>query len=428
MANDSHLDELRAEGTLVARGEFELDRQKAREKLGEFQLADPHHYVLELVIAGHLLGADPIRVDVHTNELEVVLENVSLTTEALEHLYDRAFSDRTDRRSRGMWHLALGLTAVEGLHPQEVCVRSIAAGQRSVLRQFDAADELEVQPDESGREALEIHVREPFRPAHIIEFFERQAHRLPEQVALRTRCRHSSRAVYLDGDRVSRGMQLPEQVRNRVAFQTPLEHGVVGLIPNRDEVVVEILQHGLKVTEHRLPARLCGAHLVVETTRLTKDLSRDSFVRNDGWQQFREHLVSAAIYKALQDFLPGFTDKIWIYGSYERWLRRLAVEARYDLEQGQPDCQLGELPEALAEVARITGEIEVWDPVMDRGDWRQLSLSEILQRSAGRRLYFSRRRYIKTPTTGAVALHLPDGPPARLDKVVHAPLINLTPQ
>lgn len=390
--------------------------------------------MLELVIAGHLLEAEPIRVTVQTNELQVVLDNASLSAEEIEHLYDRAFSDRTDRKSRGLWHLALGLTAVDALEPDEVQVSSFADGERRVLTQRSDGIDFAVEADESGREAVEIHVREPFRPAHILEFFEKKAHRLPEQIALRTRCLHSMRSVYLDGERVSQNMRLPNRARNRVPFSTSLELGAAGVILGGDEVVVEILQHGVKVAEHRMPPRLCPAHLVVETTRLTKDLSRDSFVRNEAWDHFIEPVVSGAIYNALLDFLPRFTDEIWIYGSFERWLRRLAVEARYDLERAmaygldklQDDLQLGRLLDALPEVARIAEGLEVWDPVMDRGAWRQLSLAEILERSAGRTLYFSRRRYIKTPEEGAVALHLPYGPPERLEDVIDARLVDLS--
>jgi hypothetical protein len=186
-----------------------------------------------------------------------------------------------------------------------------------------------------------------------------------------------------------------------------------------------------------MPVTLAPAHLVIETERLTKDLSRDSFVQNEHWRHFTEHLVPAAIYGALRDFLPRFVEHIWIFGSYERWLRELAVRARYDLDRleekgpiGQQEMErelkLGLLLDALPEVARIVGDLKVWDPVMDRGEWQNLSLSEIRRRSAGGTLYYSRRRYIKRPEFDAVALHLPDGPPRLLDKVVDARLVDLS--
>ena len=56
--------DLRADGEVISAGEFTLDREKAREKLRHFQLADPRRYVLELVQAAVLKGAERILFEI----------------------------------------------------------------------------------------------------------------------------------------------------------------------------------------------------------------------------------------------------------------------------------------------------------------------------------------------------------------------------
>ena len=55
---ESLIGSLRAEATLDSVGHLSLDESKAREKLGDFLLTDPSAYVLELVQASLLLGAE----------------------------------------------------------------------------------------------------------------------------------------------------------------------------------------------------------------------------------------------------------------------------------------------------------------------------------------------------------------------------------
>ena len=51
---------LQSDAEFDSDGGFSLDREKAREKMRQFQLADPHRYVLLLVEAAVLRGATTI--------------------------------------------------------------------------------------------------------------------------------------------------------------------------------------------------------------------------------------------------------------------------------------------------------------------------------------------------------------------------------
>ena len=64
MSVDRLIGELRREGRVDSRGEFTLDRDKAREKLRRYQLASLQAYVTELVQAAVLRGATRIEVEI----------------------------------------------------------------------------------------------------------------------------------------------------------------------------------------------------------------------------------------------------------------------------------------------------------------------------------------------------------------------------
>lgn len=63
--------QLGAERALARVGTFELDPERARAKLQRFQLQDPHHYVLELIQAAHLLGATEIHITQDADEFDL---------------------------------------------------------------------------------------------------------------------------------------------------------------------------------------------------------------------------------------------------------------------------------------------------------------------------------------------------------------------
>ena len=69
MSADDLIRAFQEEGAIKEVGEFTLDRDKAREKLAEFQLPDPHRYVLEVVQAATILGATRLDFSMDADEL-----------------------------------------------------------------------------------------------------------------------------------------------------------------------------------------------------------------------------------------------------------------------------------------------------------------------------------------------------------------------
>src|SRR5690606_12935155 len=87
------LAELEAGGELVDAAGFSTDAAQARAKLREFQLADPYEYVLLLIEAAVLAGAEPVRIRTGGGELTVSLGPLRVHREELEQLFAAAFVD-----------------------------------------------------------------------------------------------------------------------------------------------------------------------------------------------------------------------------------------------------------------------------------------------------------------------------------------------
>ena len=139
------LGELRNEGRETLRGGFTLDREKAREKMSSFSLADPRSYVLELVQAavrmqgadgrrqvpagdqgrGMLVrGGEAIRFDIDSDDMHLRFGGEPYTATDFDLIYASLFSGGLDRRSRARRQLALGLNAALALNPRYVRVVS----------------------------------------------------------------------------------------------------------------------------------------------------------------------------------------------------------------------------------------------------------------------------------------------------------------
>ena len=58
-------------GTPTSRGEFLLHQERAREKLQQFQLVSPHHYVLEFLKAAWLLNATRVEFNLDSTNSQV---------------------------------------------------------------------------------------------------------------------------------------------------------------------------------------------------------------------------------------------------------------------------------------------------------------------------------------------------------------------
>ncbi|QDG50895.1 hypothetical protein FIV42_09165 [Persicimonas caeni] len=373
MADRSHLDDLRSEGSLAARGEFGLDRAKAREKMQKFQLRDPHHYVLQFVQAAHLLGTSVIRVTIDADEMEMHLNQAPLDRQDLERLYDAPFSSRVDPKTRALRHLAIGLTAAQAMEPAVVQLDILRDAQRLRLEIGPNGEEFIEEAYEPGEHEGEvrIYLREKFRASHLVDFFRNLAGDLAEKAALRQYCAHSSRHIYLDGERISFGPMLPAAVVGRVDFETEHERGLIGMLPDDEETRVTILQNGVEVVEHRMKPDLVAYRAVIESDRLTKNLSQSAFVEDTDWKRFVEMVLPAALYASLYEYVSSLDERDW--DKQRQWLQTLcdAVNRKaHNVSDKHIALRnrlygLGSLLDALPRLAELLRSLPLW-PVYDQ--------------------------------------------------------------
>ncbi len=124
MSIDRLIDELRREGRVDSRGEFTLDRDKAREKMRRYQLASPQAYVTELIQAAVLKGAGRIDVEVDADDTILRFDGPPFSAAELEELWGSVFATQATPEVRALRQLALGLNGAMGLNPRRVTLSS----------------------------------------------------------------------------------------------------------------------------------------------------------------------------------------------------------------------------------------------------------------------------------------------------------------
>jgi hypothetical protein len=204
----SLLAELEAGGELIDTGGFTIDNQQARRKLREHLLADPHAYVLLLIEAAVLGGANPVDVEVTAGQISIQLGPISFTAGELEQLFVAVFwetstVDGPERvRRRVLQKLAYACNAALRLEPRMIDIIA-DDGQ-------DGGHHLRLTPtDDRGQLARTkqpvtgVQVRIAENP-----FTDFSSGGEPSECELiRRRCVFSSVPIRLDGKRVSKGME-----------------------------------------------------------------------------------------------------------------------------------------------------------------------------------------------------------------------------
>jgi hypothetical protein len=282
-ALDGLAGELRAEGEIDSRGTFTLDREQARAKMQKFQLADPRRYVLELVQAAVLRGAERIEFEIDADDMHLRFDGRPFTGDEFDDLYGSLFADGDGADLRALRQMALGLNAAQGMEPKHIRVESGVARLEIVPGREDR-----VTRDAGRVEGTHIHVKKRLRMAVLVGFFEHLLGSLAEEVHLVDRCVHSPVAIALDGNQISGGMRilgglhLHELADAGEGFECGVawvpsrigEHGELRLI--KDGVWIE----SIELTN-------CGPSVVavVSSDRFKKDASQARIVADEARQR-----------------------------------------------------------------------------------------------------------------------------------------------
>lgn len=298
MSADDLIASLGAQGTLERHGAFALDVQKAREKMAQFQLVSPHHYVLELVQAAHLLGSRAIYFRIDIDEVELWFEGESLNEDELSQLYVAAFERSDEPKRQAMRHLAIALNATRALNMREVVLESRGQGYDAKLV-VRAGQEVIAQGSSLEAPGLRFYARQRVRLSHVWELITPR-HDPAEKYLLRERCRFANRPIVLNGEDIAVGMRLPKEVEGIVGFSTEHEHGLLGCLdPTHSSSEIRLMQHGVLLETYRQPADRVPVSAIVDSARLRKDLSQSAFVQDEVWHHLLNVVMRKAMYESL---------------------------------------------------------------------------------------------------------------------------------
>ncbi|PRP92785.1 hypothetical protein ENSA5_46970 [Enhygromyxa salina] len=276
-AIDDLIDDLRADGAVDSEGQFTLDREQARAKMQKFQLADPRRYVLELVQAAVLRGAETIEFEIDADDMRMRFDGAPFTEAEIDDLYGSLFTKGHGRKVRGVRQLALALNAALGMKPKHIHLRS---GVVELHMRPGQRDEIRVH--EASAATTELHVKQRLRPRLFVDFFLNLTGQLAEEQYLRQRCGYASAAIFLDRKRISRGLVIDDTEASAIRVEGPGFVGAMKVVAdNADYTQLHLVKDGVWIDSRSLPE--CGTHLlaVVEGEQLRKDVSQAKIVSDD---------------------------------------------------------------------------------------------------------------------------------------------------
>ncbi len=279
---DPLIDALRAGGAQSGGGAFTLDAARARAKLREFQLADPHRYILLLVQAMAQRGATHIEVVIDANDTVMTSDAAPLTFEELQDLYMLLFAATPP--PAGLRELALACNAAMATDPRWVRVECRGPDGSSDGVRLEQRNDAEDRVDRvAGLTAgMRVHVRERFGLGIVRRFFAAGSDAIREQAVLRHGCRFSTLPLLLSGEPLLR-----ESADDAVRAWHDVTHdgrriGELGLSAAGTRGRLELVRHHVWLTTHALDEpRLVGVRGVVDVSHLRTDASMTDVVRDD---------------------------------------------------------------------------------------------------------------------------------------------------
>ena len=191
--------ELEGEAEFVDRGRFDIDAEKALDKLARFQLADSSAHVVRLVEAGILLGAQTIRFELDRRQMRVRFEApepVSISRVGLERLFsvlvgsegdeDPAASLDVGPERAALVQLAVAVLAAMRSTPLELRIESIGGDREGHRRVFTGGGSRGVERI-TGEPGTRIYLLDPGRDV------------MGEREQLYARCKHALAEIFVDG-------------------------------------------------------------------------------------------------------------------------------------------------------------------------------------------------------------------------------------
>ena len=287
---DSLLADLVAEGTVESEGAFTLDRDKAREKMRQFQLADPLEYLLQLVRAAVLRGATALTFAIDTDDMWLSFDGNPFTIEDFDELYGALFGRGEGGVLAARRHLALGVNSALALDPRHVRVESGEA----VLEARPGADDA-FGPLTPARADTRVHVRDRLRLGNLVRFVRVLSGSLPELTLLAARCAYCPVPLTLNGDRLDGGLA---RLRGELVSWVEVEDDGVFVAGGHglDDApgTVSLVAAGVTIRDVALPTAP-GFRAVAGSRALRTDVSQADVVQDEAWATLMQGVERARL-------------------------------------------------------------------------------------------------------------------------------------
>lgn len=283
-------------------GRFTVARERGAELAMKYRLPDPYFYVLELIQAADLQGADRIDIEIEPRSVRLTFDGGAFSWEDLDRLYDTLLDGMSDGRPDAYRHLALGLSSVKALEPSRVTLLSGYAGELTrVTWRPGQSEQVERVTDTSSTGPGELQgtrLEVSFGDAPPREVLERQGEPRPEAALARERCCYAESSVYINGELVSAGLALHGWATLDELSAADGVRGVVGVTPDASSPTeIRVVMAGVWIATKTPPELPPGFVAVITAPAIRRDLSLADVVENEAWQRVTE-VVSAAATKA----------------------------------------------------------------------------------------------------------------------------------
>ncbi|MFV8755688.1 hypothetical protein ACNOYE_34485 [Nannocystaceae bacterium ST9] len=285
---------LEAGAEIVDRGEFTIDATKARDKLRDYQLADPDAWVLLVVELATLLGAKAVYFDYTEPRLtQIRFRSPGLAREELAEPLAGVFASTeagraSERARRRAWQkLAIATNALLGRaeRVEMTCLDDAGKGPR--VRWAGEAfelDELALDPEQSGN-------------ALLVGFAD-ERHVERETALLRRACRCSPILVMAGSEKLSQGWKAMFQSTRRRDDDSPAPEvptftirdddfralGLAAKLHSREPARVRIQTNAVFAEDIELEGLRKGFAAIVDLD-LARDLSQSQVLRDEAFDR-----------------------------------------------------------------------------------------------------------------------------------------------
>jgi hypothetical protein len=273
------LESSRAGARQMERGRFKLDWKRALDKIKDFQLTDPHRYVLELVQGAVAGGATSIDVYTDADDMIMTFDGVRCAEEDLADLFDYLFTQ--DAELTPLRQLALGVNAALGLSPKFIMVDS-GDGRRGQRLKLSSHADLRVEPLSADAllDGTRVHVRE--RVSWRVMARAVGSRVSPEGLLLAEHCRHVPIPLQLNSEDLRRPLEVAVLARQALDYPDLRGELILPAQPLNEPVVV-ICMHGVRIA-HLRPEEQRSYALplvgVVDAPTLNRNASHSDVVRD----------------------------------------------------------------------------------------------------------------------------------------------------